>query len=407
MIVTSYRRTTECAVHQLTAQPSTRAAVEPVTLVRRALLASATELSTALQTVQPTDRRRHKALDRWFAGFAAQIRRHHELIDTLVVPTLAARGALDERSARHARRRPRWIDELLGDLGDALGVLSFGLGAERGGSARRPTWPPPCDHVLDGQLRREERAAHPARAPLARRRRAGRPALRDRPRRGDRPDALLAGLALRPHRRRRARVARPVHPDDRAACAGARAAAPTSAPPSPRSAGAGALPRSTSNRTITYAVGAADGEPHAVRVRVQAAARRLRRADRRRAAASSTPDEAVAAADELGLPGRRQAQRRRHRPQDRARPRPPRPRRRRRRAPRRRRAARRGHARRRRRRRARRADGPRQPRADRRRAARPAVRPDRDARRRRHPRRGRRRRRVPPGAGRRRRRPTR
>ena len=91
-------------------------------------------------TVQPTDRRRQKALDRWFAGFAAQIRSHHELVDTLVVPSLAARGALDERSLDTLADDHAWIDELLCDLGDALGVLSFGLGAESWwlGKAVRP-----------------------------------------------------------------------------------------------------------------------------------------------------------------------------------------------------------------------------------------------------------------------------
>ena len=42
--------------------------------------------------------------------------------------------------------------------------------------------------------------------------------------------------------------------------------------------------------------------PHAVRTRIEAAARALRRADRRRARRRSTADEAVAAADELGFP---------------------------------------------------------------------------------------------------------
>ncbi len=148
-------------MHQLTAQPSTRAAVEPVTLVRRALVASATELSSALQTVQPTDRRRHKALDRWFGGLAAQIRRHHELMDTLVVPTLAARGALDERSLDTIADDHSWIDNLLGDLGDALGVLSFGLGSESWWLGKASDLAVALEHVLKGQLLREEKMLTP------------------------------------------------------------------------------------------------------------------------------------------------------------------------------------------------------------------------------------------------------
>ena len=110
----------------------------------------------------------------------------------------------------------------------------------------------------------------------------------------------------------------------------------------------------------------------------------------------ATAAEAAVAAAELGLPGRGQAVRRRHRPQDRAGPRAPRPGRR----PTRSRrpaaellaaatpddgevAPARG------------ADGAGQPGADRRPQPRPAVRHDRDARRRRGPRRGPRRRGVP------------
>src|SRR5688572_1529500 len=72
--------------------------IDPATLVRRAILASASELAGALASVAPSDRRRQKALDRWFAGFASQVRRHHELLDAVVVPTLTARGGLDEQA---------------------------------------------------------------------------------------------------------------------------------------------------------------------------------------------------------------------------------------------------------------------------------------------------------------------
>ncbi len=78
-----------------TEQPAAAPSIDPATLVRRAILASATELAAALATVDPADRRRQKALDRWFSGFAGQVRSHHELLDSVVVPTLTARGALD------------------------------------------------------------------------------------------------------------------------------------------------------------------------------------------------------------------------------------------------------------------------------------------------------------------------
>jgi hypothetical protein len=133
------------------------ATIDPATLVRRALLGSAVELETALATVSTSDRRRQKALDRWFAGFAAQIRNHHELLDTLVVPTLAARGTLDDRTLDTIADDHSYIDELLSDLGDALGVLSFGLGAEAFWLGKASDLAAVLAHVLRGQLAREER----------------------------------------------------------------------------------------------------------------------------------------------------------------------------------------------------------------------------------------------------------
>jgi hypothetical protein len=136
-------------------------AVEPATLVRRAILASAIELEGALATTAPADRRRQKALDRWFSGFAAQVRRHHELLDTLVVPTLAARGGLDDRALDTIADDHSYIDQLLSDLGDALGVLSFGLAAEAVWIGRASDLAVALADVLDGQLAREERTPTP------------------------------------------------------------------------------------------------------------------------------------------------------------------------------------------------------------------------------------------------------
>jgi hypothetical protein len=132
-------------------------AIDPATLVRRAILASARELDAALVAVAASDRRRQKALDRWFSGFAAQVRNHHELMDTLIVPTLAARGALDDRSLDVIADDHSYVDELLSDLGDALGVLSFGLGSERFWIGKASDLAGALAHVLAGQLEREER----------------------------------------------------------------------------------------------------------------------------------------------------------------------------------------------------------------------------------------------------------
>jgi hypothetical protein len=135
--------------------------LDPATFVRRAILASARELDAALAIVDPADRRRQKALDRWFSGFAAQVRNHHEIIDTLVVPTLAARGGLDDRSLDIIADDHSYIDELLSDIGDALGVLSFGLGSESWWIGKASDLAGALAHVLAGQLQREERLLTP------------------------------------------------------------------------------------------------------------------------------------------------------------------------------------------------------------------------------------------------------
>jgi hypothetical protein len=134
---------------------------DAVALVRRALLASAAELVVALEAVEPADRRRQRALDRWFAGYAEQLRRYHELNDSMVVPALASRGALDHRSLDILAADHAWIDQLLGDLGDALGILSFGLGAEAWWIDKASDLATALHHVLAGQLAREERLLTP------------------------------------------------------------------------------------------------------------------------------------------------------------------------------------------------------------------------------------------------------
>lgn len=147
-------------------QPALAATIDPATLVRRAIVASAAELATALATVAPSDRRRQKALDRWFSGFAAQVRSHHELLDAVVVPTLTSRGGLDDRALDTLADDHAWIDELLSDLGDALGVLSFGLGAEAFWLGKAADLAATLKYVLHGQLAREEAMLTPVVATL-------------------------------------------------------------------------------------------------------------------------------------------------------------------------------------------------------------------------------------------------
>ena len=215
-------------------------------------------------------------------------------------PRRARRARLDTLADDHA-----WIDELLGDLGDALGVLSFGLGAE--------AWWLGKASDLAAALATCSRASCSARSALLtplvarwlRRRRARRRAPARRVRAVATGPVRFSLAWLYAHIDDDERAARPAASRRPAACVADRAAAPTSAPPSPPSADApSAVPptrygraRSArrTRRTPTAAryPAAPMSSPHPVRVRVQAAARRLRRArwppERRGDAARTTP----------------------------------------------------------------------------------------------------------------------
>ncbi len=146
---------------QRTGYPEAAERADALTEVRSGLAVSASDLLNALEQVEPTDRRRQRALDRWFAGLARQVRSYHDLVDAMIVPALAARGGLDQRALDTLAADHAWVDQLLGDLGDALGVLSFGLGAESWWLAKATDLAAALDHVLRGQLAREQRLFGP------------------------------------------------------------------------------------------------------------------------------------------------------------------------------------------------------------------------------------------------------
>ena len=79
----------------------------------------------------------------------------------MVVPALAGRGALDQRALDTLAADHAWIDQLLSDLGDALGILSFGLGAEACWTAKAADLAAALAHVLTAQLSREARLLTP------------------------------------------------------------------------------------------------------------------------------------------------------------------------------------------------------------------------------------------------------
>ena len=79
----------------------------------------------------------------------------------MIAPALGGRGALDQRALDTLAADHAWVDELLGDLGDALGVLSFGLGDEQTWIRTSIDLAMALKQALDGQLAREQRLLAP------------------------------------------------------------------------------------------------------------------------------------------------------------------------------------------------------------------------------------------------------
>ncbi len=130
-------------------------------LVRRALLETTARLRTALEAVKPEDHRRHQALDRWFGGFAGEIRGHLVLVEAGVLPALTEAGALDEGTLDTMAVDHAWADHLVGQLGDAFGVLAFRLGEPETWIERAADLAGELDVVLRGILDRVVRVLGP------------------------------------------------------------------------------------------------------------------------------------------------------------------------------------------------------------------------------------------------------
>jgi hypothetical protein len=111
-----------------TAAFPTLASTDLARLVGRALTRSVDRVRDALDHAVDGDRRRLHALDRWFAGVAAEVRAHFEHTEVHVLPVLAERAVIDERTLETFAGDHAWADHLVGELGDALGVLAHGLG---------------------------------------------------------------------------------------------------------------------------------------------------------------------------------------------------------------------------------------------------------------------------------------
>jgi len=130
-------------------------------LVRRALRAGASWLPAATAALSPTDRADVGELERWFAGFAAEVRAHHETIETWLLPTLAVRRALGHDVLEAIAVDHACVDHVVGELGDALGVLAFGLADGVGPIAAAHGLALRLERLLDAQLARESHLLAP------------------------------------------------------------------------------------------------------------------------------------------------------------------------------------------------------------------------------------------------------
>ena len=97
-------------------------------LVGRALADGAAEFAAGLPRLDVADRRGQRALDRWFASWAEQLRAYLDAVSTVLVPVAADRGVLDARWQQTIAADLAAIDHLVGALGDALGIVAMDLG---------------------------------------------------------------------------------------------------------------------------------------------------------------------------------------------------------------------------------------------------------------------------------------
>jgi hypothetical protein len=97
-------------------------------LVGRALVMDAAELAANLPLLDPADRRGQRALDRWFRSWSEQLRTYLEAVSSILVPIATGRGVVDDEWCETIAEDVAAIDELVGALGDAIGIVAMELG---------------------------------------------------------------------------------------------------------------------------------------------------------------------------------------------------------------------------------------------------------------------------------------
>jgi hemerythrin-like domain-containing protein len=95
-------------------------------LIHQAMVTSGDDLHAALAGIAHEDRRRAKAIERWFDGFAGELLCHHRIEDDAAFPALAARVPSFERLEARVAADHHRLDDVLSRLRAALGSLVEG-----------------------------------------------------------------------------------------------------------------------------------------------------------------------------------------------------------------------------------------------------------------------------------------
>ena len=91
-----------------------------------AMRRSSEQLHHTLSTLDPDDRSRSAALEKWFAGYADESRAHHRTEDEVLFPALARRVPTYETFGATLAAEHRHLDEVLDEIGGGLADLSHG-----------------------------------------------------------------------------------------------------------------------------------------------------------------------------------------------------------------------------------------------------------------------------------------
>lgn len=88
--------------------------------VHRALRTAARQLSTTVECISTGDVRRVRALQRYWAGYAAEVLTHHTIEDDVFFPALAERSSTMAALMARLDADHHHLDELMATVGDAM-----------------------------------------------------------------------------------------------------------------------------------------------------------------------------------------------------------------------------------------------------------------------------------------------